>query len=168
MDLGIGFISAVINLEIIMKRINIVLSVIVYAFGIWYFWQIGMLPDRNLSGTLKSSFMPYVLLSVLMIINTVFLFVSAVRPCIEECDFTIHGYEIKGILKIVLLIAAYVFLTKIAGFAVVTPVVVFILMRMMGSVNLKEIIITSCLVSVSIYLLFVVVFKVQLPGGILL
>ena len=57
---------------------------------------------------------------------------------------------------------------RIVGFAIITPVIVFLLMKMMGAVNLKEMILTSVLVSASVYLLFVVVFRVQLPGGMII
>ncbi|MDX9799741.1 MAG: tripartite tricarboxylate transporter TctB family protein [Spirochaetia bacterium] len=151
-----------------MKKINIILSAIIYIFAIWYFWQILMLPDRNMPGTLKSSFMPTLLFVLLMIINTAFLVTSLIRPCLEKCDYVIHKYEILGIAKIVLLIIGYVFMMRIIGFAMITPVAVFLLMKMMGAANLKEMFLTSVLVSVSVYLLFVVVFRVQLPGGMII
>jgi len=151
-----------------MKKINIILSVVLYAFSFWYLVQILNLPDRNMEGTLKSSFMPFLLFVILFSINTIFLFVSLKRPCLEKCDYIIHKYELLGILKVVLLILGYVFLMKITGFALITPVAVFLLMKMMGADNIKEMILTSIIVSASVYLLFVVVFKVMLPGGIII
>ncbi len=151
-----------------MKKINIILSAVIYLFAIFYFWQILMLPDRNMPGTLKSSFMPTLLFVLLMIVNTVFLVVSLVKPCLEKCDYFIHKYEILGILKVVSLIIGYIFMMRIVGFAIITPVIVFLLMKMMGAVKLKEMILTSVLVSASVYLLFVVVFRVQLPGGMII
>ena len=138
---------------------------VVYAFALFYLWQIFMLPDRDMPGTLKSSFMPFLLVTVLLCVNTVFLLVSLLRPCFEKCDYRIHGYEIQGIAKVLLLVICYVMLMKYIGFLLMTPVAVFLLMKMMGASSLKEQILTSVIVSASVYILFVVIFKVQLPGG---
>ena len=151
-----------------MKKINVILSAVIYAFGIFYLYQILMLPDRNMPGTLKSSFMPILLLTVLLGVNTVFLLISLLKPCIENCDYKIHRYEISGIINVILLIVGYVFLMRYAGFLLITPVMVFLLMKLMGAKNLKEMIIASGMVSISVYLVFVVFFKVMLPGGIII
>ena len=151
-----------------MKKINIILSAVIYLFAIGYFWQILMLPDRNMPGTLKSNFMPTLLFVLLMIANTAFLIVSLIRPCLEKCDYIIHKYELMGIVKVVSLIIGYIVLIRIMGFAAVTPIAVFLLMKMMGASSLKEMLLTSILVSASVYFLFVVVFRVQLPGGMII
>jgi len=151
-----------------MKKINIIVAVVVLLFCIGYFFMIQGLPDRNLANTLKSSFMPSLLLIILVGLTLILLIQNIVKDSEESCNYAITGKELLGILVMTVLIFAYVFLLDIVGFLIITPVVMFILMKLTGSKKIRETIIVSVSVTLVIYIIFDLLFRVQLPDGLIL
>ena len=151
-----------------MKKINIVIAVVLLLFCIGYFFMIKGLPDRNLENTLKSSFMPTLLLIIFMGLSVLLLIKNIALGTNEACDYMLTRRDLLGLLIVTALIFLYVFLMNITGFLIITPVVMFILMKLTGSSKIREAVIVSISASLLIYLLFDVLFKVQLPGGLVM
>jgi putative tricarboxylic transport membrane protein len=86
----------------------------------------------------------------------------------EGCKYQIKKKELLGLIAIVALIYLYVLLMRFGGFLVITPIIIFVLMKLTGSARIREAIIVSISATVLIYLLFDVIFNVQLPGGLLM
>jgi putative tricarboxylic transport membrane protein len=126
------------------------------------------LPDRNLENTLKSSFMPSLLLIILVGLSLILLITNIVKGSDESCGYHITKKELQGLLIITGLIFSYVYLLDIIGFIMTTPVLMFILMKLTVGFKLRESIIVSISATLGIYLLFDLLFKVQLPEGIIL
>lgn len=151
-----------------MKKINIIISIVLLLFCIGYFFMIQGLPDRNLENTLKSSFMPTLLLSIFAGLTVIMLVKNIVAGSVEACDYLITKRDLLGLVSITALIFIYVFLMNITGFIIITPIVMFVLMKLTGTSKIREAIIVSITASVLIYLLFDVLFEVQLPGGLIM
>lgn len=150
-----------------MKKINIVVAIVVLLFCCGYFIMIQGLPDRNLDNTLKSSFMPGLLLIILVGLTLVLLIKNIFQGSEEACNYTISRKELLGILVMTVILFAYVALLDILGFILITPFVMFILMKLTGSTKIKESIIVSISATAIIYLLFDMLFRVQLPDGLI-
>ena len=149
-----------------MKKINIIISIVLLLFCIGYFFMIQGLPDRNLENTLKSSFMPGLLLIIFLALSLILLIKNLSIGSVEACDYQLTRNDGFGILAITALIFVYILIMNITGFLIITPVVVFILMKLTGSSKIREAIIVAVSATLLIYLLFDVIFKVQLPEGL--
>ncbi|MDC7227681.1 MAG: tripartite tricarboxylate transporter TctB family protein [Spirochaetales bacterium] len=150
-----------------MKRVNIIAAAVVLLVCIGYFIMIQGLPDRNLDNTLKSSFMPTLLLLILVILSITLLIKNIVTDSEETCNYLISKRELLGLVAITGLIFAYIFLLDVTGFLLITPVIMFVLMRLTGGGKIRESIIVSVSATLIIYLLFDLLFQVQLPDGLI-
>jgi putative tricarboxylic transport membrane protein len=77
------------------------------------------------------------------------------------------GLETGKVLYVIVLLVAYLFLLKPAGFLISTFFLLFLLFRVRGSYGLKTIFLLSSLVTLGSYIIFEIWLKAQLPKGIL-
>lgn len=77
------------------------------------------------------------------------------------------GLETGKVLYVIVLLVAYLFLLKPAGFLMSTFFLLFLLFRVKGSYGLKTIFLLSSLVTLGSYIIFEIWLKAQLPKGIL-
>ena len=77
------------------------------------------------------------------------------------------GLETGKVLYVILLLVAYIFILKPAGFLISTFLLLILLFRVKGSYRLKTILLMSLLVTAGSYLVFEIWLKAQLPKGIL-
>jgi len=77
------------------------------------------------------------------------------------------GLETGKVLYVILLLVAYIFFLKPAGFLISTFLLLILLFRVKGSYRLKTILLMSLLVTAGSYLVFEIWLKAQLPKGIL-
>jgi putative tricarboxylic transport membrane protein len=77
------------------------------------------------------------------------------------------GLETGKVLYVIVLLVAYLFLLKPAGFLISTFFLLFLLFRVKGSYGLKTIFLLSSLVTLGSYIIFEIWLKAQLPKGIL-
>ncbi len=148
-----------------MKRINVIISVVLAAFGGCYAFFITRLSTRNLPNTLGIAFMPWLLVILLWFLSLLLLLTAVVKGSRESCDYRLGAREGLGIVVMVVLVFAYVQLMRWFGFLLITPVILAVLMLLSGSRKWTEILLVSVLCAVGVYFFFQVVFRVQLPGG---
>ncbi len=148
-----------------MKKGDIVISIILMAFCIFFAYLTANLPDRNLPNTLGVSFMPWVLVTCLGVLATLLLFKSIFTASPEEHVVKFYPEEVAGILLLAALIIAYIYLLSYAGFLLCTPVLIAILMIFNGARGWREILLASTLTTFGVYLFFQKIFQVILPAG---
>lgn len=148
-----------------MRVVNIILAIVLILFGCFYSYLTMHLPDRNLPNTLGSAFMPWVLVTCLYILSALLLLQTIYKGSAETCDYAISKNEGIGILFLVVLVIVYIKAMAYFGFLLVTPFFLVALMLTIGARKWKEVILTSTLVPLGIYLFFQKVFQIILPAG---
>lgn len=148
-----------------MRVVNIILAVVLILFGCFYSYLTLHLPDRNLPNTLGSSFMPWVLVTCLYGLSILLLLQACFKRTPETCDYAISKKEGQGVLFLVVIVVAYIKAMAFLGFLLVTPVFLVVLMLTIGARRWKEVVLTSTLVPLGIYLFFQKVFQIILPAG---
>ena len=106
---------------------------------------------------------------VILIVLSLALFFSNFRDQAERNSLRSlwAGLETGKVLYVILLLVAYVFLLKPAGFLITTFLLLVLLFRVKGSYHLKTTLLMSLLVTAGSYLVFEIWLKAQLPKGIL-
>lgn len=148
-----------------MKKANIIISVILILFCVFFGVLTERLPNRNLPNTLGSDFMPWVLVICLFFLCLMLLFTNAFRKDPEKSGSNITYREVGGVVFLTIIVYGYVKAMDVFGFLLVTPVFIAVLMLLTGSRKWKELIAVSVLATIGIYFFFQTVFQVQLPGG---
>jgi putative tricarboxylic transport membrane protein len=148
-----------------MKKVNIILSVLLIGFGIFYAYLTAELPERNLPNTLGSDFMPWVLVGCLFLLSLLLLIRTVWGGSPENFDSNISQKEAFGVIYLTACVFAYVKLMGLIGFILATPIFLALLMLINGSRKWKEIVIVSIVATFGIYLLFQKIFQVILPRG---
>ncbi len=148
-----------------MRVVNIILAIVLILFGCFYSYLTMHLPDRNLPNTLGSAFMPWVLVICLYVLSILLLLQSFFKRSAETCDYAISKKEGLGIVFLVTLVIVYIKTMAYFGFLLVTPFFLVALMLTIGARKWKEVILTSTLVPLGIYLFFQKVFQIILPAG---
>jgi hypothetical protein len=146
-----------------MKRINIITSLVLFAFGGFYIYLITRLPERNLEHTLKSSFMPWVLVILLLFLSLLLLVWNLLRDSQEACDYRISRREGGGLILLIALIIAYILALPYLGFLILTPPLLAVLIWLTGSRRWVEIVAVSLGSTAAVYAFFTLLFRVQLP-----
>lgn len=148
-----------------MRVVNIILAVVLILFGCFYSYLTLHLPDRNLPNTLGSSFMPWVLVTCLYGLSILLLLQACSKGSPETCDYVISKKEGLGVLFLLVIVVTYIKAMAFFGFILVTPIFLVVLMLTIGARKWKEIVLTSTLVTLGIYLFFQKVFQIILPAG---
>jgi putative tricarboxylic transport membrane protein len=148
-----------------MRVVNIILAIVLILFGFFYSYLTMHLPDRNLPNTLGSSFMPWVLVICLYGLAILLLLQSLFKVSAETCDYAISKKEGTGMLFLIVLVIVYIKTMAYFGFLLITPFFLVALMLTIGARKWKEVILTSTLVPLGIYLFFQKVFQIILPAG---
>ena len=148
-----------------MRTVNIIVAIVLILFGCYYSYLTFALPDRNLPNTLGSSFMPWMLVSILFGLSLLLAFNSAFKAPAETCDYRISSKEGLGIVILASIIIIYINSLNYLGFLLATPVFLAILMILTGSRGWKEIVLASVLITAGIYLFFQKIFQIILPAG---
>ena len=149
----------------LMKKANLVISLMLVLFGGYYVYLISQLPTRNLPNTLGIAFMPGLLVTILFLLS-VLLFLSTILNKIrEKFDPKISLKEGLGVLFLTVFVYLYVKTMSLFGFILTTPFFLAVLMLMTGSRKWKEIVTISVVSPLCIYLFFQKIFKVILPSG---
>jgi len=148
-----------------MKRANIIISMVLFAFGGYYAFLTARLPTRNLPNTLGVDFVPWLLVGCLFFLALLLLLTTFFGKSREHFDPRISLKEGGGILALTLAVYLYVDAMFVFGFLIVTPAFMAVLMLMTGARDWKEIVAASILAPVGIYLFFDKIFQVILPGG---
>jgi len=148
-----------------MKAANIIISIILILFCVFFGILTEQLPDRNLPNTLGIDFMPWVLLIILFFLCVMLLLTSVFRKQAEESGSKITVREVGGVVFLTLIVYGYVQAMNLFGFLFVTPVFIAVLMLLTGSRQWKEMVAVSVLATIGIYFFFQKVFQVQFPDG---
>lgn len=147
-----------------MKRINIGISIGLILFGGFYSYLITRLPERNMENTLKSSFIPWLLVILLFFLAALLLVWNLLRGSQEACDYRISARERNGLLILVALVIVYILALPYLGFLLLTPPLLAALIWLTGSRRWAEIVGVALGSTVVVYLFFTLLFRVQLPG----
>jgi len=154
------------NLRMVpMRTANITVAIILILFGGFYSYLTAVLPDRNLPNTLGSSFMPWVLVTCLFVLSILLMVQSIYNGSDETCDYSVSKKEGISIIFLVVIVIVYIKAMAFFGFLLVTPIFLAVLMLTIGARKWKEVVLTSTLVTFSIYLFFQKVFQIILPAG---
>jgi hypothetical protein len=148
-----------------MKKANIIISVILIAFCVFFGVLTARLPDRNLPNTLGIDFMPWVLLIILLCLSVMLLIINILGKSRERKDAAITLREVSGVFFLTLIVYGYVQAMSLLGFLIITPVFIAVLMLLTGSRKWKELVAVSILATFGVYFFFQKIFQVQLPGG---
>ena len=151
--------------DVSMRVVNIILAIVLILFGCFYSYLTLHLPDRNLPNTLGSAFMPWVLVTCLLILSALLLLQTIYKGSAESCDYGISKKEGTSILFLMVLVIVYIKAMAYFGFFLITPFFLVALMLTIGARKWKEVVLTSTLVPVGIYLFFQKVFQIILPAG---
>jgi putative tricarboxylic transport membrane protein len=148
-----------------MRTANIIVAAILILFGCYYSYLTLLLPDRNLPNTLGSSFMPWMLVSILFGLSILLMFNAVFKESSETCDYRISTKEGLGIVLLATIIIVYINSLNYLGFLLATPIFLAVLMILTGARGWKQIVLASVLITVGIYLFFQKIFQIILPAG---
>ena len=148
-----------------MRTANIVVAAVLILFGCYYSYLTFALPDRNLPNTLGSSFMPWMLVSILFALSLLLMLNAVIKGTAETCDYRISMREGLGIVLLATIIIVYISSLNYLGFLLATPVFLAVLMVLTGGREWKQIVLASVLITVGIYLFFQKIFQIILPAG---
>ena len=148
-----------------MRTINIIIAIILILFGVYYSYLTFALPDRNLPNTLGSSFMPWMLVSILFGLSLLLMINSLIKGSAERCDYHISPREGSGVVLLAAIVIVYINSLTYLGFLLATPIFLAILMILTGARGWKEILLASVLITAGIYLFFQKIFQIILPAG---
>jgi len=148
-----------------MRRANIFISMILFAFAGYYAYLITGLPKRNIPHTLGPDFMPWILTVCLLLLSSLLLLKSLFSKGKGERVIGIALKEIAGILSLLAIIIAYIVAMVYFGYVFITPLFVAAMMLISGSKKPKEIIFFPIGITLAVYLFFYRLFDVPLPGG---
>ncbi|MCP4694145.1 MAG: tripartite tricarboxylate transporter TctB family protein, partial [Desulfobacterales bacterium] len=147
------------------KKADMIISIILMGFCLFFSYLTWRLPERNLPNTLGVSFMPWVLVICLGVLSAILLVKSVFGGPREDHVAKIHIEEAAGVLFLAALIIAYIFLLKYFGFLLCTPLLIALLMIANGARQWREVVLTSALTTIGVYLFFRKIFLVMLPEG---
>ena len=150
-----------------MKKANIIVSLVLISFTGVYAYFTSQLPARNLPNTLGSDFMPWLLATILFVLSACLLIINALGKTRENFEPKIALKEVVSVIVLTVFVYVYVHAIQLIGFLYITPFFVAALMWISGARKWKQILITSALSTVGIYLFFHKVFRVILPQGTL-
>jgi len=150
-----------------MKRANIIASIVIVLFTVFYGYLTSQLPSRNLPNTLGSAFMPWLLATLLFGLSVCLLITNAFRGTRENSNANISLKEGFSVVFLTVFVYFYVKAIQLFGFIAITPFFLAALMWISGARKWKEIVILSIASTLGIYLFFQKVFKVILPHGTL-
>lgn len=149
----------------IMKKVDLIISIILIAFIGFYAFLTINLPARNLPNTLGIDFMPWILVICLSLLSILLLLKAIFGRTVEKGDSTISLKEGLGVLFLTAIIFVYVKAICLFGFIIITPIFIAVLMLFTGSRKWKEVVIVSLVATFGIYLFFQKIFQVLLPAG---
>ena len=150
-----------------MRKANIIVSLVLISFTVFYAYLTYQLPDRNLPNTLGSDFMPWLLATVLFVLCGCLLITNALGKTREDFEPKIALKEVVSVIFLTVFVFVYVKAIQLIGFLYITPFFMAALMVISGARKWKEITILSIAATAGIYLFFQKVFKVLLPQGTL-
>jgi uncharacterized membrane protein len=149
----------------VMRRANIFISMILFAFAGYYAYLITRLPTRKLPHTLGGDFLPWVLTVCLLLLSSLLLLKTTLHKSQEERSTGISWKEVAGILALFAIMVAYIEAIIYFGYILVTPFFMAAMMLISGSRRPMEVIIFSIGISLAVYVLFYRFFHVPLPVG---
>ena len=150
-----------------MKKANIIASIVIVLFTVFYGYLTSQLPSRNLPNTLGSAFMPWLLASLLFGLSVCLLVTNAIRGTREDSSANISIKEGFSVIFLTIFVYVYVKAIQFFGFIMITPFFLAALMWISGARKWKEIVLLSIASTLGIYVFFQKIFKVILPHGTL-
>ena len=87
-----------------MKKANILISIILILFCVFFGVLTERLPDRNLPNTLGIAFMPRVLLIILFFLSLLLLLTNILGKSLEKKDVKITLREVSGVVFLTLIV----------------------------------------------------------------
>jgi len=108
------------------------------------------------------------LISVILIILSIIVVITSheIRRSFQEVLNIWSGVDIKKIVLVLVYLLGYAFCLEKIGYITTTLIFFLILLKTVGSLKWRVVIITSVLAVSLSYVMFVVFLKVQLPSGI--
>lgn len=130
-----------------------------YLAAVIFLYQTMRLPQ------MESRVFPYIVLSLVLILNTIFLVKSIKTPSDqrEQCSF--EGGNRALYITAALLV--YVIAIGFAGFYIATPLYLYLTMRMLGQRKQKVLIPVALLTTLFVYVIFDLVLSMPIPCGML-
>ncbi len=153
------------SLWFFMRRADIFISMVLFAFAGYYAYLITKLPTRNIPHTLGPDFMPWVLTGCLAFLSSLLLLKSLLFKGERVIAVRISLKEVARILSLLAIIVAYIEGMIYFGYVFITPLFLAAMMLISGSRKLTEIIFFPIGITFAIYLFFHRFFDVPLPGG---
>ena len=150
-----------------MKKANIIVSLVLIGFTGVYAYFTSQLSTRNLPNTLGPDFMPWLLATILFVLSGWLLIINALGKTRENFEPKIALKEVVSVIVLTVFVYVYVNAIHLIGFLYITPFFVAVLMWISGARKWKQILITSAVSTVGIFLFFQKVFRVILPQGTL-
>lgn len=147
-----------------MRKANIIISLILLVFSVFYAYLIANLPARDLPNTLGAAFVPWVLAGSLAGLSVMML-ISSILSKNGGGKVSLPRRELLGIAFLLILIVCYIKLMNYFGFVAVSVVFLGILTWIAGARKPVEIAVFSITTATLVYLLFHKFFQVQLPTG---
>lgn len=150
-----------------MARRNIIAGFALIAFGIWYVYLIGNLPERSIMpNTPGPSFFPIIIVSAILLLSAALLVSGFLALRLPEAN------KAKPISSRVATFAigtfiAYLTVLPYAGFIIASILFFAALMYLYGSRNWLMIAGSSIIIPLVLYVLFRHGFQIILPRGIL-
>jgi putative tricarboxylic transport membrane protein len=137
-----------------------VFALVVIVLATIFYSMIGGMDEPYSSGALAASTYPRLILACIIVLSCLLI----IRPVSGEPP--INSISMRG-LAVILLVAGYVFVIESVGFFVLTPVFLFIVPLVVGYRHHVANAACAVLVTVALYVVFILVLNIPLPAGLL-
>lgn len=150
-----------------MKKSNIVISFVFILLGILVLLNVSTYPTISVGNEklLGPAFFPG-LLAMILIVLSILLILTNYKSTEQRSTGLFDSYSIKAYITMLGLVV-YILLLNVVGFLIMTPILLFALIRFYGVKEYPKLVITSLLITVFIYIVFKILLAVPLPLGIL-
>jgi cell division protein FtsW (lipid II flippase) len=152
----------------IMRKANIIISILLAGFSAFYYYLITRLPDRNLPNTLGVDFVPRILVLGLVVLTVIMFLQNLFSKRTDDDDGSKKRTKesltvIFRILLTLSVIILYIILMIRFGYLITTPFFMVIILWLAGCRHTRHLIVVPLLVSFIVYYVFYNFFHVPLP-----
>lgn len=150
-----------------MARRNTIAGLALMAFGVWYAYLIGNLPERSIMpNTPGPSFFPIIIVSVVLLLSAALLATGIIGLRQRGNDADANSLKQPALLTVGVFIV-YLASLPYAGFIIASVLFFAAMMYLYGSRNWLMIAVSSTIIPTVLFVLFRYGFQIILPRGIL-
>lgn len=150
-----------------MAHKNIIAGLALIAFGAWYAYLIGGLPERTtMPNTPGPSFFPIIIVSAVLLLSAALLILGLVNAR-KATDAPAGQHSPPGAILAITAFVTYLVVLSSAGFIIASVPFFAVLMYLYGSRNRLMIASASLIVPIALFVMFQYGFQIILPRGLL-